>query len=262
MLLNPPHVQSDSSLAHSGWDSVFVHQFLQNARSSIPLTIEQIDMMLRVIAAARDEVRTFLVLGCDDSLLASAILDEYPNARGFLVDSSESAVISARRHLRARVHRLRFAQVDLDASDGLDAVGKGVSFDAIIFGSAIQFPTEKSKRSFYRQAYKLLRPEGIFINLEHVTSATRWKESEWDDRIIDVIFGPQIAMSPRRPRVDVARAYYAAVSGDVEVHAPLEVQCDWLGAIGFENVDCFLKMGELAMFGGQRAAGKLVNGES
>ncbi len=262
MLLTLPPPNSELTPSSRWQDPAIVHQFLENVREAIPLTIEQIDMMLRVIAAARDDVRTFLVLGCDDSLLASAILDEYPNARGFLVDSSESAVMSARRHLRTRVDRLRTAQVDPGASDSLASAGIGVSFDAIVCGPGVHLPTQTAKQSLYRQAYQLLRPEGIFINLEHVTSATRWTESEWDDRMIDVIFGPQLRMSPGSGRVDVARAYYAGVSRDAGVPAPLEVQCDWLTAIGFENVDCFLKMGELAMFGGQRPAGMLVNGKS
>lgn len=262
MVLNPPPFLSNSSPAHSGWDSVFVHQFLQNARGSIPLTIEQIDMMLRVIAAARDQVRSFLILGCNDSLLASAILDEHPNARGFLVDTAESAIVSARRHLRVHADRLRFAQVDLGVPGCLDAVDAGVPFDAIICGSAMQLPTQKAKRSLYRQAYQCLRPEGIFINFEHVASATRWTESERDDHLIEVLFGPQRQNAPRGSRVDAARACYAGVSNDAEAPAPLEVQCDWLSAIGFENVDCFLKMDELAMFGGQCPAGKLARHES
>ncbi|EDY16777.1 conserved hypothetical protein [Chthoniobacter flavus Ellin428] len=52
----------------------------------------------------------------------------------------------------------------------------------------------------------------------------------------------------------MARDYYARADKDAGVLAPLEVQCDWLRNIGFENVECFLKMQELAVFGGQRPA--------
>lgn len=252
MVLDFQPTMSDENPDGQGQEAPFVQQFLQNVRGTVPLTIEQIDVMLRVIDAARDLVRTFLVLGCDDSLLACAILSEHPSAHGFLVDHSEAAVESARVHLRAHQDRLRFAKVDLRAPDWSEAVSPGAPFDAIISGSAMQLSTDESRREIYSQAFNLLRPEGIFINLEYVTSATRWTESECDDRMIEHIFGPQLKASPRGPRVEVARAFYKGAERDAAVQAPLEVHYDWLRAIGFENVDCFLKVQELAMFGGQR----------
>ena len=64
--------------------------------------------------------------------------------------------------------------------------------------------------------------------------------------------GQQLKEAPSDARVNVARAYYARISHDADALAPLEVQCDWLREIGFENVDCYLKVLELAVFGGQR----------
>ena len=252
MVLDLPTHMSDANPAVQWQDPAFVQQFLNNVRGSIPLTIEQIDMMLRVIDAARERVRNFLVLGCGNSLLASAILDEHPNARGFLVDDSEAAIDSARRHLRAHSDRLRILHADVSRSDWMNVVAAGIPFDAIVSGTAIRHSDDDGKRVLYRQVFHLLRPEGIFINLEHVTSPTRWTDSAWDDRMIDTIFGQQLRAAPRAARVDVARAYYACVSHDAAALAPLEVRCDWLREIGFESVDCFLKVQELAMFGGQR----------
>ena len=254
MVLDYQPPMSDENPAAEWQDAPFVQQFLQNVRGTVPLTIEQIDVMLRVIDAARDQVRSFLVIGCDDSLLAAAMIAEYPDARGFLLDHSEAAIESARGHLRAHADTLRFARVNLRASDWSDAVAAAAPFDVIISGSAMQLSGDETRRALYRQAFDLLQSEGIFINLEYVASATRWTESESDDRLIEHIFGPQLRESPRGARVDVARAYYADASRDAAVQAPLEVHCDWLRAIGFENVDCFLKVQELAMFGGQRPA--------
>ena len=248
--LLPP--MSDANPAAQWQDPAFVQQFLNNVRGTIPLTIEQIDMMLRVIDAARDRVRNFLVLGCGDSLLASAILNEHSDARGFLVDDSEAAIDSARRHLRAHSDRLRLIHADVSRPGWMSTVAAGIPFDAIICGTAIRHSDDDGKRVLYRQIFHLLRPEGIFINLEHVTSPTRWTDSAWDDRIIDTIFGQQLREAPHDARVDVARAYYARVSHDAAALAPLEVRCDWLREIGFESVDCFMKVQELAMFGGQR----------
>ena len=50
-------------------------QFLKTAQSSVPLAIEQIDIMLRLIGAARDPITRFLDLGSGDGVLSAAILE-------------------------------------------------------------------------------------------------------------------------------------------------------------------------------------------
>ena len=69
---------------------------LHNVRGTLPLTIEQIDTMLQLIAAARgDSIDAFLDLGCGDGFLSAAILDEHPRARGVLVDFSAPVIEAA-----------------------------------------------------------------------------------------------------------------------------------------------------------------------
>jgi hypothetical protein len=40
--------------------------------------------------------------------------------------------------------------------------------------------------------------------------------------------------------------------------APGEEQCRWLRLIGFADVDCFLRVFELALFGGRKAAHRRI----
>jgi SAM-dependent methyltransferase len=231
-----------------------VQEFLHNVRGAIPLTIEQIDMMLRLLVAAREKVHTFLDLGCGDGFLAAAILDEHPEARGYLIDDSEPMLQIARRHLDGYGDRVEFILADFNEPGWAARVARGVPFDAIVSAFAIHHSPEERKRPLYGQIFDLLQPGGLFINIEHVASATRWTESVWDDYTIDAIFGEQLRASPGKSRAEVAREYYANASRAPHAQAPLEVQCDWLREIGFENVDCFLKVLELAVFGGQRPA--------
>jgi SAM-dependent methyltransferase len=125
-------------------------------------------------------------------------------------------------------------------------------FDAIVCSLAIHHLPHERKRQLYRELFQLLLPGGIFINIEHVASATRWTESLWNDYMIDAIFGHALKSSPGKSRAEVAREYYSRPGAAANVLAPLEVQCDWLREIGFENVDCYLKVLELAVFGGQK----------
>jgi len=242
----------DEPLVSARSQPALVREFLQNVRGAIPLSIEQIETMLQLIAAAREQVHTFLDLGCGDGFLAAAILDEQPTARGYLIDESEAILTTARRQLEPHRARVEFRLADFHQAGWTREVAAGAPFDAVVSGFAIHHTPEERKRALYREIFELLQPGGLFLNIEHVASATRWTESAWDDYTIDAIFGDQLRAAPGKSRADVAREYYARSDRAANVHAPLEVQCDWLRELGFENVDCFLKVQELAVFGGQR----------
>lgn len=240
---------SDAAEAHSPAD---VEQFLQNVRESIPLDIEQIDIVLRLIEAARgSRPRRFLDLGCGEGMLSAALLDEFPASEGWLVEATDGALRAVRQRFQKRpgVHLIA---ADYRVEQWVESLKGSGPFDVIISGLAIDELSNARKQALYREIFALLSPEGIFLNLEHVASATRWTESVWDDCMIQSIFGRELKEVPGRTRAEVAREYYArmAASG---AGAPLEVQCDWLRETGFENVDCYLKVQELAIFGGQRA---------
>ena len=231
----------------------FVAKFLQNGRGAIPLTIEQIDMMLRLLAAAHGgNIRNFLNLGCGGGFLASAILDEYPRARGLLVDLSAPTVEAARRRMPAHTDRIECLDLDYQQPAWICEATPHAPFDAVVSGFASHHLPEARKRALFQEIFDLLAPEGIFINVEHVSSATRWTESYLDDYAIEAIFGAQLKAFPGKTRAEVARAYYAHAAQDPEVPAPLEVQCDWLREIGYSNGECYLKMLDLAVFGGQK----------
>jgi ubiquinone/menaquinone biosynthesis C-methylase UbiE len=231
----------------------FVTKFLQNVRGTVPLTIEQIDMMLQLITAAcGEDIESFLDLGCGDGMLSSAILDEHPHARGLLVDFSEAMLDAARKQLEPHLDRVTFLKADIRQPGWMLQVASLAPVDAVVSGFAIHHLPDARKRDLFGEIFGLLKPEGIFINIEHVSSATRWTESVLDDYMIDAIFGKELKASPGKTRAEVAREYYSRVVQDASILAPLEVQCDWLREIGFDGVECYLKVQELAVFGGQR----------
>ncbi|HEV7867954.1 MAG TPA: class I SAM-dependent methyltransferase [Chthoniobacteraceae bacterium] len=230
-----------------------IAQFLQSVRASIPLTIEQIDMMLRLVTAARGtRVERFLDLGCGEGMLSAALLEEHPNSEAWLVDFSSSLLHGARRRLQSRGEAVHFIEADFSHAKWTHSVAAGAPFDVVVSALSMHHLPDDRKRALYAEVFDLLKPEGIFINIEHVSSATRWTESIWNDYMIDSIFGETIKAAPGKTRAEVAREYYAQAREVAQPLAPLEVHCDWLREIGFESVDCYLKILELAVFGGQR----------
>jgi hypothetical protein len=69
-----------------------------------------------------------------------------------------------------------------------------------------------------------------------------------DDLFIDHL----LRLHPDKSRTAVAQTYYDRPDKAANILAPVEVQCEWLREIGFDDVDCYLKIFELAVFGGRK----------
>jgi hypothetical protein len=84
--------------------------------------------------------------------------------------------------------------------------------------------------------------------VEHVASPTPWLEALHDDLFIDHLQ----ALDPHTSRQRIAKAYHNRPDKEANLLAPLELQLDWLREIGYTDVDCVLKIFELAVFTGRR----------
>ena len=60
------------------------------------------------------------------------------------------------------------------------------------------------------------------------------------------------AVHPNEARAEVETNYYNRPDKAANILAPVELQCQWLREIGFTDVDCYLKIFELAVFGGRK----------
>jgi ubiquinone/menaquinone biosynthesis C-methylase UbiE len=222
--------------------------YLEGIRAAFPLALEQIDVMLRLIAACGRPVRRVLDLGCGDGPLAAAILQRLPQVEMVLADFSEPMLEAARKRFSAAGLPARFVLADYGVPSWTSSVAPWSPYDAIVSGFSIHHQPDGRKLAVYREIFSLLSPGGVFVNLEHVSSPTLWLRSLQDQVFIDSLH----RYHPTRSREDVARFYYDRPDKDANILAPLEQQCAWLRDIGFTDVDCYLKLFESAVFGGRR----------
>jgi ubiquinone/menaquinone biosynthesis C-methylase UbiE len=229
--------------------SALVATYLEGLRAAFPQAQEQIDVLLRLIAAARGErVLSFLDLGCGDGVLANAVLDRFPSAHGVLADFSEPMLEAARQRLAHHAGRAQYIHADYALPDWVDSVQPFAPFDAVISGFSIHHQPDGRKREVYGEIYGLLASGGIFVNVEHVASPTDWLAALQDELFVDHLH----AVHAGQTRAQVAANYHNRPDKAANILAPVEVQCQWLREIGFTDVDCYLKIFEQAVFGGRR----------
>ncbi len=232
------------------WQTAELTQkYLEGVRGAIPLAEVQLDVMLRLIGGACEEVTAVLDLGCGDGILGQLVLDQFPNAHGVFVDFSVPMLAAAEKRL-AGYENATLIEADYGLK-GWEEIVNG-RFDVIVSGYSIHHQPDGRKRELYAELFSLLRPGGIFINIEHVASHSAWGESLYDELFIDTLHSHHQQNGTTQSRAQIAHDFYNRPDKEANILAPVETQCDWLRDISFEQVDCYQKLFELAVFGGVR----------
>ena len=241
-----------TSKAHVWKTQELARLFLDDVRGALPLAAEQLAVVSRLAAAARPDLADFLDLGCGNGPLGRALLQRFPRARGVFLDFSPPMLQAARDEI-GPTDAHRFVQADLASPAWLDALGCGASFDAVVSGLAIHHLPDGRKRDLYGEVHALLRPGGLFLNLEHVSSPTEWVSRRHEEEMVDALLAFDAARDGRKTREEVTKAFRRQQQDTGNILAPVELQCRWLRDLGFQHVDCYFKLFEFALFGGLRA---------
>jgi SAM-dependent methyltransferase len=172
-----------------------------------------------LLEALPARVERFLDLGTGDGRLLALVGERHPQAHGIGIDASVPMLERAQRRFAEN------AQIELRQHDLAEPLpAQRGAFDAIVSALSIHHIPDERKRSLFGEVRELLRPEGVFVNLELVTSPTP-ELHEHFRRVIG------------RPRDDPS-----------DLLAGLEEQLQWLRDAGFSQVDCRFKWLELALF--------------
>lgn len=225
-------------------------RYLDGIRSAIPLAEYQIQVILYLVGKTLPRLKSFLDLGCGDGILGRAVLSNYPKAKGIFLDFSDTMIEAARKKAPKNNKNLVFITDDYGKPRWVKSVAKYGRQDLIISGFSIHHQKDPRKKAIYREIFDLLRPGGVFLNLEHVASATPRLQHVCDEFFIDALYKYHHSLDPNTKRKKIAKEYYFNPCRKANILAPVEEQCKWLRDTGFKEVDCYLKIFELALFGG------------
>jgi tRNA (cmo5U34)-methyltransferase len=176
-------------------------------------------MLLQALPAGPER---FIDLGTGDGRLIGLIREQHPDARALGVDFSEPMLARARE---------RFADdrlVELREHDLTRPLAMRVPVDAVVSALAIHHLEDERKQALFREIHALLKPGGMFVNLDLVTAVS----GEQHERF----------------RLAIGRAQ----DDPADRLAGLCDQLGWLRQAGFEDADCQFKWLQLALLVGTR----------
>jgi tRNA (cmo5U34)-methyltransferase len=225
--------------------------FVRDRRHLIPLIEGQDELVRRLITRGERQVTRFLDLGAGGGAFAELVLETHPGSTGVLVDFSEPMAAAANQRLRAHAGRWEYVCADLSDPSWKTALPDGF-YDAVVSALCIHHLPDARKRELYGQAYDLLEAGGIFLNWEHV-AAEGIGDGMLEEWMLDRLVAAERARPDPRSDEEVVREYLEA--SDEDILADAGVQCEWLREVGFEDVDVFFQIPEMAIFGGVKGEG-------
>lgn len=225
--------------------------YVKGVRAAIPLANDQIEILLRIIHFFKPEVTSFLDLGCGDGVLGYTLFSNWPNSKGIFLDYSEHMIQAAKSRCNVYKNQSIFIVQDFGKDNWIQSLDDNIPVDVVISGFSIHHQDNSNKRKLYQETFdQLLKPGGIFLNLDQVLSPSNDLEKIFDRYFLDHVKKFQQQSDSQIPIETITNEYYK----DKEVNklASVEKQCEWLKEIGFKNVDCYFKAFELSIFGGMK----------
>jgi len=237
---------------HDWRSAKLTEDYLEGVRGGIPLAETQIEVIIRIIKSWVPGFHTFLDMGCGDGILGRQLLKEWPESKGIFMDFSQPMISSAKEKCQPYKNRYTIVHQDYSEDNWMESIKDKTPVDVVISGYSIHHHEDERKYSIYKDVFNILKPGGVFLNLEHVASPNPKIEKLFDETFIDGLYAYHVRSGGKETRQDIADKFYNREDKVLNKLTLVEKQVDWLDDIGYINTDCFFKLFELALFGGQK----------
>ena len=235
-------------------DSGVALAFASEHRGAIMGAMEQLEILRQLLPARKPDLEPTWVLdlGCGDGILLETVLRHWTGAQGVALDGSPAMLEKAAERL-AHFHpsAVTFIEADFNSPDWRNALPVP-AFDAIVSGFAIHHSEDERKRALYTEIYNLLQPGGVFVNIEHVASASPLGEELFDRAFAKNLVRIRREQGKEATFEDVLNEIDNRLDKAANRLTPVETQLNWLREIGFADADCYWKHYELAILAGYK----------
>jgi tRNA (cmo5U34)-methyltransferase len=224
-----------------------VASYAERRRILVPLLDVQEDVLARLLARNERQVKRFLDLGAGAGGVSELVLSTQPGCEGVLVDFSEPMLERAATHLAAYDGRWQAVRGDLNDPAWPQALPGG-RYDAVVSGLAIHHIPAERKRALFAEAFELLEPGGLFVNMDYVSIEGPLR-GLFDEEMRAKAVDHEHASGGTRSAEEVD------IEDDDDRPDSVADQLRWLREAGFEQVEVHFKWAEAAVYGGARPKG-------
>ncbi len=235
-------------------DAAIATKFVTDRRGGILGAREQINLMLELMPPRpeNNDPITVLDMGCGDGILMEAVLRHWSGARGIALDGSPTMLEQAAERLSAfHPSAVTFVAADFNDPTWHKQLPTD-QYQAIVSGFAIHHSEDARKRALYAEIYALLAPGGVFVNIEHVASASSHGEDLFERAYAKNIVRHRREQGGEAIFEEVLQEIRTRLDKSANRLTPVETQLQWLRGIGYTDVDCYWKHYELAVFAGYK----------
>ena len=178
-----------------------------------------------------------LDLGAGTGLFTSLVAQQYPDAEFTLYDLSSAMLSEAKTRFEKINSKINYIEKDYSA-DGIDG-----EYDLIISALSIHHLTDNEKEILFRNIYKSLKPNGLFINADQVLGETNnieqtyrnvWLKQVKDNGVTD----STLSAALERMKEDKM--------------STLIDQLLWLKKANFQEVNCWYKNYSFVIYSGRK----------
>ena len=222
---------------------------------------ERFALIVRLIRETQENISRVLNLGCGPGSLMVPVLEAFSNSEVVGIDFDPTILLLAKARLSKFGKRAKIILADLRDKSWFRNVPKTI--DAVISATALHWLMPDELETLYHQIAKILNPNGIFLNADHVGSdfppiQKAWEKhrqemrnqegqgnaDDWDS------FWKAYAKALGINIDEVHQSSINKWAGGVEEGLPLAWHFDKLRESGFSSVDCFWRCDCDAIYGG------------
>lgn len=229
-------------------------KFANDRRAGIMGAEDQLTILRQLLPKRDPQSREVwaLDMGCGDGILLDTVFSRWQGAKGIALDGSEPMLeLAKKRFSKSQNADVVFVHTDFNDANWRDNLPVR-SFSAVVSGFAIHHSEDERKREIYAEVFGMLEPGGVFVNIEHVASATPFGEELFEFAYAQNITRKRQAEGRNVTFEETLEEVTLRLDKSANRLVPVATQTQWLSDIGYTDVDCYWKHYELAIIAGYK----------